>query len=121
MPEPPHGSTPDAGTAPSMRREPAWAELLEAMPLAFYLDRADGTGLWVSDRVEHLLQITPADWLEGYDAWLDRVHPEDRERAMAAARSFAETGAPQSDEYRIVLRDGSIRWIHDRALLRPDR
>ena len=121
MPNPPHGSTSDADEAvPRMRHEPAWGELLDAMPVAFYLDRPDGTGVWVSDRIEQLLHIAPAEWLAGWDAWLDRVHPEDRERAEAAARSFIKTGAPESDEWRVVLRDGSIRWIHARALLRHD-
>jgi PAS domain S-box-containing protein len=118
---PPQGSIPDRGAAvPPMRREPAWGELLEGIPVAFYLDRPDGTGLWVSDRIEQLLEISAAEWLAGYEGWLDRVHPEDRERVMASARSFAETGMPESDEYRIVLGDGTVRWIHDRALLRPD-
>jgi PAS domain S-box-containing protein len=121
MSEPPQGSARDASEALGrLAGQPAWAELLDTLPAVFYLDRPDGTGLWVSDRVTQLLEITPAQWLAGYDAWLDRVHPEDRSRVMEAARDFGETGHPSSDEYRIVLADGTVRWIHDRALLRRD-
>ena len=121
MSTPNHGSAADTAQVwGEVRVEPAWAALLESVPVALYLDRADGTGLWVSERVEQLVGVSAADWLAGYDAWLERVHPDDRERVMDAARSFAETGQPDSDEYRVVLADGSVRWILDRALLRPD-
>ena len=121
MPEPPHGSAEDAHQASvGARREPAWAELLDVLPAVLYIDRPDGTGLWVSEQVSRLLEVSPAQWLAGYDAWLARVHPDDRARVMESAESFIETGRPSSEEYRIALRDGSVRWIHDRALLRED-
>jgi PAS domain S-box-containing protein len=100
---------------------PPWAELVEAVPAAFYVDRADGTSVWVSSHVESLVGLTPAEWASGYERWLERVHPEDRERVVASNRRFLDgDGHPQSDEYRILLPDGRVRWIHDRALLLTD-
>ena len=37
-----------------------------------------------------------------------------------AGSSRAASPEPQSDEYRVVLPDGRVRWIHERALLLAD-
>lgn len=54
--------------------------------------------------------------------WVDRVHPEDRERV---ARGFhAAVGDPSAthwtDEYRFLKRDGSYAWVLDRGYLVRD-
>jgi len=100
---------------------PPWAELAEALPAAFYVDRIDGTSVWVSSHIESIVGLTPAEWASGYERWLERIHPDDRERVESASREFLEGGGvPESDEYRIVLPDGRVRWIHDRALILAD-
>jgi len=43
------------------------------------------------------------------------IHPEDRERILAAERALLESGEPYDEEYRIVRPDGEVRWVHDRA------
>ncbi len=48
--------------------------------------------------------LTLADFLE-------RVHPEDRATVEAKLRSTVAEDVPYAAEYRIVRRDGSIRWI----------
>jgi len=46
-------------------------------------------------------------------SWLDSVHPEDRERVSKAYDQAKEGRFDR--EYRIILPDGRVRWIHDRA------
>lgn len=53
------------------------------------------------------------------DAWLERVHPEDRDKAEAAWCAALQ-GAPYDMIYRIVVR-GQIRWIRALAELEFDR
>jgi PAS domain S-box-containing protein len=54
--------------------------------------------------------------IPSYEAWANRVHPEDRARVLASVRQALERGAETwFDEYRFVLPDGSTRWILDRA------
>jgi PAS domain-containing protein len=78
---------------------PPWAELVEAVPAAFYVDRRDGTSVWVSSRIEAITGLTGAEWASGYERWLERVHPEDRDRAVASNRRFLESdGDPWSDD-----------------------
>jgi len=73
--------------------------------------------VWVSDQIESIFGCTRAEWASGYGVWAERVHPDDRERAVARSEEFMRTGGPPSDEYRIVLPDGRVRWIHERSLL----
>ncbi len=47
-------------------------------------------------------------------AWLDAVHPEDRERVLQAALTEQVAGTYDL-EYRILRPDGVERWIRDRA------
>ena len=55
----------------------------------------------------------PHDFAE----WEARVHPEDRERALAAIRSCTEDGKKEyAVEYRFRHKDGSYVWILDRGV-----
>ena len=50
------------------------------------------------------------------DQWLDRVHPDDRERVQAFFREDMARGGPFDREYRIVRPDtGEVRWLHNRG------
>jgi PAS domain S-box-containing protein len=40
------------------------------------------------------------------------LHPDDRRRVLAGAERANRTGGPWEDVYRIIARDGSIRWLH---------
>jgi PAS domain S-box-containing protein len=113
----PHGLPPPAGSSLAGPHEPPWAALLETLPAAFYVDRTDGTSVWVSPQIEAVVGCTQAEWADGYDAWARRIHPDDRDRVVASAQRFARSGSPASEEYRVVLPGGRERWIHDRALL----
>ena len=56
------------------------------------------------------------DTVPSFDAWLDHVHPEDRERATAEFRSaVTQKTAGWSSEYRFRLANGSYGVIFDRA------
>jgi PAS domain S-box-containing protein len=45
------------------------------------------------------------------DAWVEMVHPEDRENAMAAWRQAWKAGRPFQSEYRLRSRSGEYRWV----------
>ncbi len=48
-------------------------------------------------------------------AWAEAIHPEDRPRVLAALDKSVAQAAVFEEEYRIVLPDGSMRWISDRG------
>lgn len=50
------------------------------------------------------------------DGWLAAVHPDDRERRLAAQRDAACAGRPFEAEYRLRRNDGSWQWVLDRGV-----
>lgn len=51
---------------------------------------------------------------ERFDAWVDLVHPEDRDYAQAVLEQSTR-GVATTIEYRLHRPDGSVRWIHARS------
>ncbi len=70
--------------------------------------------LWMSDKARALFQFDP-------EARLDlpivqrRIHPDDRALRESAIKQAIETEGDYALEYRIVLRDGNLRWISGRG------
>lgn len=89
--------------------------------LRFVADRANA-GVWHWDLVADTLEWSPLckqhfgiplDEKMSYARFLDAVHPDDREETDLANRGYLEKGGPGYEkEYRVVLPDGTIRWIH---------
>ena len=89
--------------AGSSQSGPPWAELLEALPAAFYLDRPDGTSVWVSPHLESIIGLTEQEWASGYDRSCRRSTTPTTVSGSSGNRRFLE-GDPresQSDEYRV--------------------
>jgi len=53
----------------------------------------------------------PADAEASFDTWRARLHPEDLAAAEARIMDAVERHVPLENEYRIVLPDGTVRWI----------
>ena len=50
--------------------------------------------------------------------WMDRVHPEDMPRLMAAIQAHLDDKTPSAEvEFRMMCKDGSWKWIHSRGML----
>ena len=70
--------------------------------------------LWVSDKARSLFQFDPQAPIT-FEAFQDRVHPEDRALRDAAFKEAIEAQSGYEVEYRAVLSDGTVRWIYGRA------
>ena len=95
--------------------EARYRNLVEQVPLVTYLDSADGVGIYVSPQVEEILEVSVDTWVGSYAAWLERVHPDDRDRADREYRDMLDGGDNFDLEYRVIRRDGSVRWMHDQG------
>ncbi len=64
----------------------------------------------------------PDERSRAYPDFRDMVHPEDRERYLAAGRDALASGVPYAGEFRVVTRDGDVRWIaaHGSVLRLPE-
>ena len=77
---------------------------------AFDRDFRTGTNVW-NDEFYTMYGYRIGEVEPGRDAWLSRVHPEDREAAEAVVTNAERDRKSYINEFRIVLPDGKIRWI----------
>ena len=79
--------------------------------------------LYVSPRYEEIWGHPFGDLKSGTSAWLEAVHPEDRDGVRSAyERWLSGEGSGRLDAtFRIVRPDGETRWIHSRGTLIRDK
>jgi len=61
-------------------------------------------------KIDEMLGYSPGEFPRTLDAWKDSIHPEDRERVMAAVQAYLDGHAPYNIEYRVRTKDGAFRW-----------
>ena len=69
----------------------------------------------ISQELCRLFELDPAIVEVKLDQLLARIHPDDRGLIVEANERAGETNEISNLEYRIVLADGSVRWIHARG------
>ncbi|WP_439115128.1 PAS domain S-box protein [Hydrogenophaga sp.] len=91
--------------------EQAFRQLAEQSPGIVYRAAMDGTSttLYVSPRVQEL-GFTPDEWQAHPQAWLQALHPEDRDRTLDALARGVAAGRPFELTYR--LRNAAGAWRH---------
>ncbi len=67
---------------------------------------------YVGPQAERLLGYPLERWYEP-DFWEGRLHPEDRERAVASGRLASERGEDHAFEYRMLAADGRVVWLRE--------
>ena len=96
--------------------------VLDSLPVVVY--RAEATQphetIYVNRAIESL-GFTYEEWLAKPDMWESRLHPDDRVRVRREARESLESATPMDSRYRMLAKDGSVRWFHDRGEFVPDR
>jgi len=65
-----------------------------------------------SDEAYRLLGFQPGEVEPTAEILLERVHPEDRHQVEAVAARPFEPGEPYKLEPRLLLPDGTVRWVH---------
>src|SRR5918996_803187 len=111
--------------------EERYRELLEHQPAVVYLAEPGAVGSWlyVSPQIERLVGFTPEEWIANPKLWMERVHPDDRDRVVAAERALIDASPAEDEaelpalgiEYRMVAKDGREVWVRDEAFLLRDR
>ncbi len=102
--------------------EQQYRTLVEHLPLAMFSRQLQvhASNLYVSPQVEQMLGYPADDWLSDPALYAKALHPEDRERVIAAAVRLREHGEPFSLEYRFVKPDGGVVWVADESYLVHD-
>jgi PAS domain S-box-containing protein len=100
-----------------------WRSLIEQLPLTVYIDRLDesSSNVYTSPQMEAILGYAAEEWARDEGFFRKVLHPQDRERVIAAHQRSRDTGEPFEMEYRLIARDGRVVWFLDRATIVPDR
>ncbi len=99
-----------------------YGALVEQIPAIVYQDKTDESWstVYVSPQITTLLGVLPEEWTGESKLWLEMLHPDDRERAIEEVDRGIESGEPYTVEYRMVARDGRVKWFQDTALMLRD-
>ncbi|HEY1382137.1 MAG TPA: PAS domain-containing protein [Dongiaceae bacterium] len=88
----------------------ALAESSRAVP--WEADIATNRITYVGPQIEAVVGFTAVEWVEK-DLWPERLHPEDRERAIRESEEYSRAGVDHNLEYRLIAADGRMVWIRD--------
>lgn len=71
--------------------------------------------IYWSDEVFSIFELDPGEFEPSYEAFVDMVHPGDREVVKKAVNDALYRGKPYSVEHRLVLPDGRVKFLHEHA------
>ena len=55
------------------------------------------------------------EWNSCVDFWMRLLHPEDSERILSETAAMMNSGQETDLEYRVIAKDGTTHWVHDRG------
>ena len=93
--------------------------LIEHLPLIVYVDALDASSsnIFTSRQIEPILGYTVEEWASDKELFIRALHPDDRERVLAAHMHTHETHEPLSLEYRLIGPDGRVVWLRDEGVV----
>lgn len=92
--------------------------LAEAQQIAhignWELNHTTGELIW-SDEIYNIFEIEKEVFGATYEAFLNIIHPDDRDMVDNAYRNSVENRVPYDIDHRILLSDGRIKHVHERC------
>ncbi len=102
--------------------EEKFRTIVEKNPAVIYTQEFDPNSpttsrtTYISPRQDVLFGYTTEEVLADPTLWTRTIHPDDRERVIAADVASNTNGASElSIEYRMIAKDGRIVWVQDRS------
>ena len=93
--------------------------LAEAQRIAhignWWLKMKTGELHW-SDEIYRIFGLQPKEFEPSYERFFAAVHPDDIEAIKKSEQEAFSKREPHSIDHRIILPDGSIRWVHEEAV-----
>jgi PAS domain S-box-containing protein len=71
--------------------------------------------LYWSEEIYRIFGLTPREFVATHKAFLDRVHPDDREFVQKSINEALDERKPYSLDHRIVLPNGEVRIVNEQA------
>src|SRR4051794_9261529 len=111
-----------SATSPASVSDDRFRALVEDLPAVTYI--ADFVGsftlTYVSPQIEQAFGYSPERWINDASAWVEAVHPEDRERIVNEAEACIAAQLPFDFEYRLITADGRERWIWEKTAIQRE-
>jgi PAS domain S-box-containing protein len=89
--------------------EERFRSLSTCSPVGIFETDNQGKCKYTNPRYQAICGLSAAESLQ--TKWLESVHPEDRERAIASWSEFIDQGGEYSAEFRFLTTDDSLRWV----------
>ncbi len=74
-----------------------------------------GNSLHWSDEIFRIFEIDPAKFGASYEAFLNTIHPDDRDRVNQAYTDSLVSRKPYDIVHRLRFADGRIKFVHERC------
>jgi PAS domain S-box-containing protein len=103
--------------------EAKYRTLVEQIPMITYIAPIDrDSTVYISPQVETILGFSQDEWLSNPELWVKQLHRDDCECVLATVfrRSPNPAESGFRSEYRMLSKDGSVRWISDEAVVLRD-
>lgn len=79
---------------------------------------------FISDNAERVFGYTAGEFISGKIVYSEIVHPDDLERVTNEVKTYSKemkTKRFTHEPYRIVTKDGSVKWVDDKIYIRRDK
>jgi len=83
------------------------------------LDLVTNTLYW-SDEIYRIFDIDPKKFKASYEAFLETVHPEDRERVNTAYTDSLKNKTLYDIEHRLLMKDGAVKFVREKCTTEYD-
>lgn len=93
--------------------EERFRSLSTCSPVGIFETDTEGDCKYTNPRYQVICGLKAAESLE--KKWLESVHPEDKERAIASWSAYICEGREYSEEFRFQAAHGNIRWVQVRS------
>lgn len=71
--------------------------------------------LYWSDEIYRIFEIDPAGFQPSYEAFLNIIHPDDRDAVNLAYTNSLKTREAYEIAHRLIMQDGRIKWVNERC------
>lgn len=75
---------------------------------------------FVSRQAERMLGYPTGMWIDDLEFWANRIHPEDRDRALKTCREAVNQRCGQELEYRMLDAEGRTIWVRNILSIEED-
>jgi PAS domain S-box-containing protein len=78
------------------------------------LDITNNILTW-SDEIYRMFEIDPSEFGASYEAFINAIHPDDREKVDFAYVNSLKTHAPYAIDHRLCFADGRVKYVQEQC------